>query len=184
MSRNPCFNYTEFCLEGFRKTFPILREGDPTAIAHRLYEDASAFSGRDGRSNAGGSADDLLCLVAAAADVEFEVYAAREIKDSLRVKLRQAWQANDHATIFRKARDFERSASMAVIDLRDVLWADHHRISEDDGEEIEIPEAFAEWIEVICEPSQARSVIGNHSRKKLRRKLASRAVNSLFEGEE
>lgn len=182
MSKNPQFDYTEFCLNGFVKTFPILAEADPEVIAFRLYEDSSAFSGRDGRSNAAGGQDDIRCLVAAAAGVELEVCAAREIKDSLRAKLRQAWLNNDHETIFTKARDFERSASMAVVDLRVVAWADPCRISEDDEEGgIAISEVVEEWVETLCEPSMAVSVIGNHSRKKLRRKPASRAVKSLFE---
>lgn len=180
MSKNPSFDYTNFCLDGFIKAFPILSETDPEAVALRLYEDASAFSGRDGRSNAAGSQDDIRNLVAAAAGIELEVGAAREIKDSLRAKLRQAWLTNDHATLFRKARDFERSASMAVVDLRDVAWADPYRVDEEEGEGIEIPEAVEEWIEVVCEPSPARSVIGNRTRKKLSRKPASRAVKSLF----
>lgn len=185
MSKNPEFNYTAFCLDGFIKTFPLLSESDPEAVALRLYEDASGFAGRDGRSNAGGSEDDIRCLIAAAAGVELEVCAAREIKDALRVKLRRAWLENDHVAIFTKARDFERSASLAVVDLRDVAWADPYRILEEDEEgEIDISEVVEEWVETFCEPSIAVSVIGNRCRKKLRRKLASRAVNSLFEGEE
>jgi len=182
VSKNPEFNYTQFCLDGFIKAFPILSESDPEAVAIRLYEDASGFAGRAGRSNAGGGESDIISMCAAAAGVELEVGAAREIKDSLRAKLRQAWLANDHETIFTKARDFERSASMAVIDLRDVVWADPHRISEDDEETIVISETIEEWIETLSEPSQARSLVGNHSRKKLRRKPAERAVKSLFEG--
>lgn len=182
MSRNPEFNYSVFCLEGFKKTFPILCEADPEAVALRLYEDSSAFSGRDGRSNGGGGEDDIRCLVAAAAGIELEVYSAREIKDSLRAKLRQAWDNNDYTTIFKKAKDFERSASMAVVDLRDVAWADPYRISEEDEEGgIAISEVVEEWVETLCELSTAVSVIGNHCRNRLRRKPASRSVQSLFE---
>lgn len=183
MSRNPEFNYTEFCLEGFKKTFPILSEADPEVVALRLYEDASGFAGRDGRSNAGGGESDIVAMCAAAAGVEIKVGAAREIKDSLRVKLRQAWDNNEHATIFKKAKDFERSASMKIVDIRDVAWADPNRISEEDEEGgIEISEVVEEWVETFSEPSTAVSVIGNRSRKKLRRKPAERAVKSLFEG--
>lgn len=181
MSRNPQFDYSAFCLDGFKKTFSILSEADPEAVALRLYEDASAFSGRDGRTNAAGGQDDIRCLVAAAAGIKLEVCFAREIKDSLHVKLRQAWLTNDHATLFRKARDFERSASMAVVDFRQIDWIDPERFSEDGDEEggIEIPEVVEEWIEVVCEPSTVVSVIGNRSRKKHRHKPASRAVKSL-----
>lgn len=182
VSKNPEFNYTQFCLDGFIKAFPILSESDPEAAAIRLYEDASGFAGRAGRSSAGGGESDIIAMCAAAAGVELEVGAAREIKDSLRAKLRQAWLANDHETIFTKARDFERSASMAAVDLRNVAWADPYRVDEEEGAGIEIPEAVEEWIEVVCEPSPARSVIGNRTRKKLQRKPASRAVKSLFEG--
>ena len=183
MSRNPDFDYSTFCLDGFIKAFPILCETDPEAVALRLYEDSSAFSGRNGRSNGGGGEDDIRCLVAAAAGVELEVCAARAIKDSLREKLRRAWLANDHTTLYRKARDFERSASMAAVDLRDVTWADPYRLSDEGDEEgIEIPEAVELWVDTLCEPSQARSVIGNFCRNRLRRKPASRAAKSLFGG--
>lgn len=184
MSKNPEFNYTEFCIRGLIKSFQILSEADPEAVALRLYEDASSFSGRDGRSNAAGGQDDIRCLVAAAAGVELEVCAAREIKNALRAKLRRAWVANDHQTIFNKARDFERSASMAVIDLHEIDWCDPHRIVEEcDDEGIEIPEVVEEWIEVVCEPSRSISVIGNRSRKKLLCKPAKQVVKSLFEGD-
>lgn len=181
VSKNPYFNYSEFCLQGFKKTFPILCEADPETVALRLYEDASAFSGRDGRSNGGGGESDVMCLCAAAAAVELPVCAARQIKDALRARLHEAWLTNNHAFIFKAAFSFERSASMAVIDLREVAWADPYRRSDEDEEEsVEIPEEVEEWIEVVCEPSQARSVIGNSSRNRLRRKTASRAVKSLF----
>lgn len=181
MSKNPKFNYTEFCLNGFRKIFPNLAESEPREIAYWLYGTVSAFSGRDGRSIAGGGEDDILCLVAAAASVEIEVCSAREIKDSLRAKLRRAWLCNDHAAILYAARGFERNAAMSLIDYRDVEWVDPYRIVDKDEEEgIEIPEAVEEWVETLCEPSQARSVIGNRTRKRLRRKPAERAVKSLF----
>ena len=183
VSKNPQFDYSKFCLHGFIKTFPFLSEADPEVVALRIYEDASAFSGRYGRSLAGGGEDDIRNLVAAAAGVEVEVYVAREIKDSLCMKLRRAWLNNDHVFIFTKARDFERSASMAIVDLRSVDWADPNLISEEDEEEgIEISEVVEEWIETLCAPSQSRSVNGNYSHKKLRRKPAPRAVKSLFEG--
>lgn len=183
MSKNPDFNYTQFCLDGFIKTFPSLKTADPEAVALRIYEDSSAFSGRGGRSNAGGSEDDIRCLIAAAADVELEVCAAREIKDALRTKLRRAWLGNDHATIFYIARGFERAASMAAVDFCDVDWLDPYRILdlEEEGG-IDIPEAVETWVEILCEPSKARSVIGNRARKKLRRKPAELAIKSLFEG--
>lgn len=182
MSKNSHFNYTQFCLSGFIKTFPILSEADPAAVALRLYEDSSAAAGRDGRSNAGGGEDDIRCLVAAAAGVELEVCSARAIKNGLRDRLRRAWLANDHAFIFKVALSFERSASMAVIDLRDVAWADPYRVFQENEEvEIKISEVIEEWVDVLTEPSQARSVIGNNSRNRLRRKPASRAVKSLFE---
>lgn len=183
MSKNPEFNYTEFALIGFKKTFPILTESIPETVAEWLYEIVSAFSGRDGRSNAGGGEDDIRCLIAAAANVELEVCAAREIKDALRARLRRMWLDNDHATIMSVARGFERNASMAVIDHLTVEWIDPHRIFEelDNEDEIEIHKAVEEWVETLCEPSQARSVIGNRSRKKLRRKPAERSVKSLFE---
>lgn len=182
VSKNPDFDYTTFALNGFKKTFPALYEADPEAVAGWLYETISAFSGRDGRSLAGGGEDDIRCQVAAAADVVLEVCAARQIKDSLRARLRCAWLQNDHATIMSVARGFERAASMTVVDLRDVSWADPCRILEEDEEEeaIEIPVAVEEWIEVLCEPTEARSVIGNRSRKRLRRKPAERAVKSLL----
>lgn len=186
MSRNPVFNYTSFCLSGFKKTFPILSESDPVMCANWLYETVFSFSGRDGHSLTGGGEDDIRCLVAAAANIELAVYAARSIKDALRTRLYRAWEANDHATIFSIARGFERNASMSVIDFREVDWVDPYRIVEeiDKEEGIEIPEAVEEWIETLSEPSQARSLVGNHSRKKLRNKPASRVVKSLFEREE
>lgn len=181
MSKNPQFDYTLLILNGFKKTFPILAEANPETVALRLYQDASAFSGREGRANAAGGQDDIRCLVAAAAGVKLEVCAAREIKDALRAKLRRAWLENDHVAIFTKARDFERSASLAVVDLRDVAWADPYRILEEDEEgEIDISEVVEEWVETFCEPSIAVSVIGNRCRKKLRRKPTPRAVKSLF----
>lgn len=185
MSKNPEFDYITFALNGFKKTFPILIESDPLEVAKWLYETTTAFNGRDGRSITGGGEDDIRGLVAAATNVILEVCAAREIKDALKLKLRCAWKINDHAVIFSVARGFERAASMKKVDYRDVYWVDPYRIVEDvDGkDEVDIPETVEEWIEVLTEPSQARSVIGNHSRKKLRRKPASRAVKSLFEGE-
>lgn len=153
-------------------------------VAEWLYETVSAFSGRDGCSLAGGGSGDICALISAAAAVEIEVYAAREIKDSLRARLRQAWLNNDHFTIMSVARGFERNASMAVIDHLTVEWIDPHRIFEeiDNENEIEIHKAVEEWVEILCEPFQARSMIGNRYRKKLRRKPAERAVKSLFEG--
>lgn len=184
MSKNPDFDYTSFALNGFKKTFPILTKVDPEAVAEWLYQTVSAFSGRDGRSLAGGGEDDILCLVAAAASAEIEVCTTREIKDALREKLRRAWLNNDHAAILYVARGFERAASMAIVDLRDVDWADPYRVLEENDEEegIAISEVVEEWVETLCEPSQARSAIGNRSRKRLRRKPAERAVKSLFEG--
>jgi hypothetical protein len=185
MSKNPEFDYTEFALKGFKKTFPTLFEADPNAVARWVYETVSAFSGRDGRSLAGGGEDDIRCLVAAAAAVELNVCAARAIKDALRARLRRAWLENDHATILSVARGFERAAAMAVVDLRDVSWADPYRVLEEDEEDeeeaIEIPEAVGEWAEVLCEPSDARAVIGNQSRSRERRKPVERAAKSLFE---
>lgn len=182
MSTNPLFDYSKFCLNGFKKTFPILSAADLREVAKWLYDTVSAFSGRDGRSLAGGGEDDCRCMIAAAAAVEIEVFAAREIKDALRARLRRAWLGNDHATIFYLARGFERAASMAVVDFRDVDWVDPYRVFdlEEEGG-IDIPEAVETWVETLCEPSQTRSIIGNHSRKKLRRKPAERVVKSLFE---
>ncbi|MDD5051554.1 MAG: hypothetical protein PHO27_02340 [Sulfuricurvum sp.] len=181
--KNPDFNYSAFCLFGFKKRFPILAEADTEIVASWLYEIVSAFSGRDGRSLAGGGEDDIRCLVAAAAAVDIEVCYAREIKDALRAKLRAIWQNNDHAAIFYAARGFERAASMAIVDFRDVPWVDPFRIVEfsDEEEGIEIPEAVEEWIETLSEPSQMRSVIGNRTRTRLRRKPAEHSVKSLFE---
>lgn len=181
LSKNPEFNYSAFCLFGFKKRFPILVEADPEMVAHWLYATVSAFSNRNGRSLSGGGESDIICLCAAAAAVDIEVYAAREIKDTLHTKLRRAWRDNDHALILYVARGFERAASMAVIDLREIEWADPYRIDELVEEEgITIPEAVEEWLETLCEPSQIRSVIGNRSRKRIRRKPAKRAVRSLF----
>jgi len=183
LSKNPEFNYSAFCLVGFKKTFPILLESEPIACANWLYQIASSFSGRDGRSLAGGGENDILCAISAAAAVEIEVCAAREIKNSLRAKLRQAWLNNDHAAIFYSARSFERAASMAIVDIRDVKWADPYRTIERDEEEdvIMLPKDIEEWVETLCEPSQARSIIGNRSRNRLRRKPVKLAVKSLFE---
>jgi hypothetical protein len=183
MSKNPVFDYAEFCLNGFIKTFPTLFLADPSDVAEWLYVTVAAFSGRDGRSLAGGGEQDILNLVAAAAGVEIEACAAREIKSTLRSRLRQAWLNNDHAVIMYAARGFERNAAMMTIDYRDVAWADPCRIFEEDekGENVEIPEAVEEWVRTLCEPSQTRSVIGNRSRKRLHRKPTERAVKSLFE---
>ena len=183
MSKNPDFNYTTFALEGFKKIFPILQGSDPAVVAEWLYETVSAFAGRDGRSNSGGGQDDIRCLVAAAANVVLDVCAVRKIKNSLALKLRQAWLVNDHVTIFYVARGFERNASMSVVDHRNVEWADPYRVFEggDEEEGLEIPEAVDEWVEVLTEPSEVRSIIGNRMRKDLRRKPAERAVKSLFE---
>jgi hypothetical protein len=153
------------------------------AVTNWLYQTVSAFSGRDGRCLAGGGFADICAAIAAAADIELEVYAAREIKDALRARLRRTWLDNDHATIMLVARGFERNASMTVVNHYAVSWVDPYRVIEEDEEEvIEIPEAVEEWIETLCEPSTARSVLGNRSRKKLRRKPAEWAVKSLFEG--
>ena len=183
MLKHPHFNYSAFCLFGFKKRFPILVEADTEIVASWLYEIVSAFSGRDGRSLAGGGEDDIRCLVAAAAAVDIEVCYAREIKDALRAKLRAIWQNNDHAAIFYAARGFERAASMAIVDFRDVPWVDPFRIVEfsDEEEGIKIPEAVEEWIETLSVPSQMRSVIGNRTRTRLRRKPAEHSVKSLFE---
>ncbi len=181
MSKNPHFDYSKFCLNGFKKTFPVLAEADLEVIAKWLYETVSGFSGRDGRSLAGGGEDDIRCLIAAAGAIELEVCTGRQIKDGLRTRLRRAWLANDHSTILTVARGFERAAAMAVIDLRNVFWADPYRLHEDEEEGIEIPKIVEEWVETLCEPSSARSVIGNRSRKRLRRKPAEQAVCSLFE---
>jgi hypothetical protein len=181
LSKNPEFNYTEFALIGFKKTFPILTESIPETVAEWLYETVSAFSGRDGRSNAGGGEDDIRCLIAAAANVELEVCAAREIKDALRTRLRNAWNSNDHIQILSVARGFERNASMMVIEHRDIDWIDPYRVLEDDVEEgIEISKEVEVWIDTLCEPSVIVSVIGNHSRKKLLSKPYERATKSLF----
>jgi len=150
-------------------------------VAEWLYETVSAFSGRDGRSNAGGGEDDIRCLVAAAANVELEVYAAREIKDTLRARLHWAWRNNEHEVIMLVARGFERNASMTVIEHRDIDWVDPYRVVEDHEEEgIEISKEVEEWIDTLCEPSVIVSVIGNHSRKKLLSKPYERATKSLF----
>lgn len=183
MSRNPVFDYTSFCLTGFKKTFPILSKSDPVVCANWLYETAFSFSGRDGHSLTGGAEDDIRCLVAAAANIELTVYAARSIKNGLRTRLRRAWEANDHVAIFTVAFGFERAASMAIVDLRDVTWADPYRIIVDEDKEgLEMPEAVEEWVEVLCEPSIALSVTGNHSRNRKRRKPLKRAIDSLFQG--
>jgi hypothetical protein len=186
VSKNPDFDYTKFCLVGFMKTFPSLSEADPEAVALRLYEDASAFSGRE-RWLSAGAEDDIRCQIAAAANVELEVCAAREIKDSLRNKLRKAWITNDHALIFKVAFNFERAASMISIDLRDVEWVDPYRISEEiDDEEVveEIPEVVREWIEVVTEPSQNKTIIGNRHRKRISKKPPTRQQKLLdFGGE-
>lgn len=184
MSKNPVFNYSEFALNGFRKAFPIFQGAEPEKLAKWLYETVSAFSGRDGRSLAGGGEDDILCLIAAAADIELEVCVAREIKDALRAKLRRAWLGNDYATIFYVACGFERNASMSVIDHFDIDWVDPQRIVEeiDNEDEIEVPEAVKKWVEVLTEATTSRSAIGNRTRKKQLRKPISRAVKSLLDG--
>lgn len=181
MSKNPVFDYTKFCLDGFIKTFPTLFLADPSDVAEWLYETVSAFSGRP-RGDKGGTSDDLRCLVAAAAGIELSVCAARKIKDALSVKLRCAWLSNNHAMILYIARGFERAAATAVIDYRDIDWCDPYRVfMEEDDEGPEIPETIEKWVEIFCEPSQARSLIGNRSRKRLRRKPAKRAIKNLFE---
>lgn len=182
MSKNPYFNYNAFCQNGFKKAFPSFIEADPQEVAKWLYETVSAFSGRYGASNAGGGSDDIRCLIAAAAGVELEVCAAREIKDKLRAKLCKAWLANDHMMIHNVACGFERNASCAVVDLLQVDWLDPNRIEEEGDQKIKVSEVVEEWIETLCEPTVHRSVIGNYSRKKFRRKPAERAVKSLFEG--
>lgn len=182
VSKNPGFNYSEFALMGFKKTFPVLLEADPGSVSDWLYYTVSGFSGRGGHSLAGGGYDDTVCLCAAAAGVELEVCSAREIKNGLRARLHRAWQSNDHATIFYTAFGFERAAAMTIIDLRDITWADPYRIIEDENEdEIEIPQEVEDWVHTLCGPSQARSVIGNRTRKRLRRKPVERALKSLFE---
>jgi hypothetical protein len=184
MSKNPQFDYSEFCLKGFIKAFPILSEADPQEVAYWLYSTASAFSGRDGRSLAGGGESDIVCLVAAAASIEIEVCSAREIKDTLCAKLRSAWLENNHVTILSIARGFERTAAMTVVNLRDVDWADPYRIlNEVEEEVVDISNEVETWIETLCEPSQARSVIGNQSRNRLRRNPIEQVVKSLFEGD-
>lgn len=184
MSKNPEFNYTQFCLDGFIKAFPILIEADPEAVALRLYEDASGFAGRDGRSNAGGGEFDIIALVSAASAVSIPIpphERAREVKSELANALRRVWLENDHMTLFRKARDFERSAAMSVVDLRAVEWCDPHRIEEEGDEEvIEIPEVVLEWIEVVCEPTQAQPQNGNQSRSRERRRSLERSTRSLL----
>jgi hypothetical protein len=186
LSKNPEFNYTVFCLNGFKKTFPILCEVNPMRVAEWLYGTVSAFNGRDGRSLAGGSQSDIVAAVSAAAGIIIPIRSIdkpRQIKDTLRARLLSAWRGNDHATIMSVARGFERNASMTVIDHLAVSWVDPYRtVEEIDEEENEVPEAIKEWVEVFCEPSQVRLVIGNYSRKKLLSKPAERAVKSLFEG--
>lgn len=184
MSTNPSFDYTQLIINGFRKAFPFLHCADPEKLAKWLYYTVSAFSGRDGRSLAGGGEDDIRCLIAAAAAVELEVCSARKIKNNLRMKLRQAWLKNDHALILSCARGFERNASMNIINLHNIEWIDPSRVIDEAEEEqvIVISETIEEWIETLTEPSEARSIIGNRSSKRLRRKQAERAVKSLFEG--
>jgi hypothetical protein len=100
----------------------------------------------------------------------------RKIKNSLSRKLRAAWLANDHATILYVARGFERSASMAVVDYQDIDWINSHEFLD----ELKIPEAVEEWIETLCEPSDKRCIVGNHSRSKVRRKQVEKNTKSLF----
>lgn len=185
VSKKPEFNYIEFCLSGFKKTFPILAEADPEAVSEWLYYTARSFNSRanDFGDDKGGAFDDLRCMIAAAADVVLEVCAAREIKDSLRAKLHKAWGLNDHVMIFYKAFQFERNASMSVVNHRDVDWADPMRvIEEEEQDNIEISAVVREWAETLCEPAAEITTSGNRHRKHNdRRKPASRAVQSLFE---
>lgn len=180
MSTIPQLDYTELILNGFKKAFPSFIEANLEEVAKWLYETTSAFSGRYGASNAGGASDDIRCLIAAAADVELEVCAAREIKDKLQAKLRKAWLTNDHVTIYKVACGFERNASCAVVDFLQVDWLDPHRIEfEEENQKIKVSKVVEEWIETFCEPTVHRSIIGNYSRKKLQRKLASHVVMAL-----
>jgi hypothetical protein len=184
--KNPEFNYSEFALSGFKKTFPILYEADPEAIAKWLFYTASGFAGRDGKSNAGGGELDIIALIGAASGVSIPIpphERAREVKSELADTLRRAWFNNDHHIIFKKARDFERSAAMSVVDLRAVDWCDPHRIEEEiEKEAIEIPEAVAAWIEVVSEPTQAEPQYGNRSRSRERRRPIEHPARSLLEG--
>lgn len=182
VSTIPQFDYTELIINGFKKAFPSFIASDPQEIAKWLYETTSAFSGRYGASNAGGASDDIRCLIAAAAGIELEVCAAREIKNKLRTKLCKAWLTNDHVMIYNVSCGFERNASCATVDLLQVNWLDPYRIEEDEELKNEIPEIIEEWIETLCEPTVHRSVIGNRTRKKLQYKPANRTIKSLFEG--
>lgn len=185
MQYTPIHNYNMIIVNGFKKMFPILHDADPEEVANNLYIDASAFSGRLGGGYGGGE-DDIRNLISAAFDIELSVISAREIKTTLTTKLRQAVLENNHQVLLYTAFGFERAASMAVVDLREVDWANPHRYVEvsDDDEEvgINIPEAINEWVEVLCEPSQTRSVVGNRTRNRERRKPIEQVVKSLFDG--
>lgn len=185
MSKTLQFDYTKFCLDGFKKIFPVLSESHPKRVAEWLYGTTSCFSGRDGRCLAGGGEDDIHYLVSVAADTELEISSARQIKDTLRKKVQNAWLKNDHFSIFYVARGFERTASLAVVDLRDVDWANPSRILEEDYEqdEIEIPDVIERWVETLCEPSSGRIVTGNTSRSREKRRPQNKVVQSLFEME-
>lgn len=182
MSKNPRFNYTELVLQGFKKYFQNLVESNPDEVANWLYTSTSAFSGRDGKCICGGGEGDIRNLICAASGENFEVPEARKVKKKLRTKLRQAWLENDHVTIYDAARGFERGASMKTIDYRTIAWADPCLFSIDE-DEILTPESVEVWIDVFTEVSETRSMIGNKSRKRLRRKSADQMVKSLFEGD-
>jgi hypothetical protein len=169
-------------LNGFKKTYPVLVEADPKQVAPWLYVTVSSLSGREIGGGFGGGEDDVRYLISAASAVALEVCLSREIKDKLRARLRLAWLENDHATIFNVACGFERAAATAIVDYRYIDWLNPLRIIEETEDELEVPIVIEEWIEVLCEPSQARSVLGNRSRSRERRKPAEKSVASLFEG--
>jgi hypothetical protein len=65
MTKNPEFDYNQFCLDGFRKKFPILYEADPKKVAEWLYVTVSAFNGRNGQCICGGGECDIHALICA-----------------------------------------------------------------------------------------------------------------------
>lgn len=190
MSKNPPFNFTKLALNGFKKAFPVLADGEPEALAEWLYGVVAAFAPTNDFAGAyglaGGAENDLKCLIAAAAAVELEVCAAREIKDSLRSRLRSAWLKNDHVFIFEKSMSFFNDAARAALDLRSIDWLDPTRFEmteEKDDDGVKISGEVENWLETFGEESQNKTVVGNRWHKKGDlRKPRPMPVASLFEG--
>lgn len=199
MSVIPFHNYTTreeyraFALEWFKKTYPDLlkiEEDNFERVSFDLFDICKNLIGTESNSangvGFGGSHGEIRAAIAAAMGIaiEFDADEIRHFNDSTIAALTADWKKNNHDGFLARCAGYERNATNAKIDLLFVANEVAEGVYEmlEDTEDVIIDPVVAIYVEVLCEVTIVKkSIEGNRSRSRERRRPVDGLVRSLFD---